>query len=87
MIFASSVCPIGFLADKYGRKWVFVGSMAAEILSCYILLTAINLESLCVGMFLMGFAHPGRMIVAMSYADEFLPSKQKQWLFPINQYS
>jgi MFS family permease len=38
VITASSVIPIGYLADIYGRKWVFVASMISEIISCYLLL-------------------------------------------------
>lgn len=75
VITASSVFPIGYLADVYGRKWVFVGSMVSEIISCYILLQATTLTSLYVGMFIMGTGHPGRFVVAINYVDEFLTSR------------
>lgn len=75
VITASSIVPVGFLSDKYGRKWVFVGTMFSEIISCYILLTAQSLDMLYVGMFIMGLGHPGRFIVSLAYSDEFLTQK------------
>ena len=72
VICASSIVPVGFLSDKYGRKWVFVGTMFSEIISCYTLLTAKSLDMLYVGMFIMGLGHPGRFIVSLAYSDEFL---------------
>jgi MFS transporter, putative metabolite transport protein len=83
VISASSIVPVGYLSDRFGRKWIFVGTMISEIISCYILLTALSLDMLYAGMFIMGLGHPGRFIVAMSYADEFLTAKQKQILMPL----
>jgi MFS family permease len=72
VIIAVTICPVGYLSDKLGRKWVFIGSMVIEIISCYILLTANTINKLYAGMLLMGMAHPGRNIVVINYADEFL---------------
>lgn len=77
VITASSIIPVGYLSDRFGRKWVFVGTMVSEIISCYILLTATSLDYLYIGMFIMGTGHPGRFIVAVAYADEFLTQRQK----------
>ena len=71
-ILASSVIPVGYLSDLYGRKWVFIGSMISEIVSCYIMLIAKSLDQLYVAMVIMGAGQPGRFIVAVNYADEFL---------------
>jgi len=38
VITASSILPVGYFADVYGRKNVFAASMVSEIVSCYILL-------------------------------------------------
>lgn len=84
-IIASSIVPIGYLSDVYGRKWVFVGSMISEIISCYLMLIATTLDQLYVAMVIMGCGHPGRFIVAVNYADEFLTKRQKQYLLPLNQ--
>jgi len=84
VITASSIMPVGYLADLYGRKWVFVISMCSEIVSCYILLQATTLNALYIGMFAMGLGHPGRFVVAINYIDEFLTSRQKNFLLPFN---
>ena len=75
VISASSLCPVGYLSDKFGRKWVFVCTMISEIISCYILMIATSLDMLYLGMYVMGLGHPGRFIVSMAYADEFLTQK------------
>ena len=75
VISASSLCPVGYLSDKFGRTWVFVCTMISEIISCYILMIATSLDMLYLGMYVMGLGHPGRFIVSMAYADEFLTQK------------
>jgi hypothetical protein len=35
-------------------------------------------------MLFLGFSHPGRVIVAVSYADEFLNKEQRPYLMPMN---
>ena len=35
-------------------------------------------------MLFLGFSHPGRVIVAVSYADEFLNKEQRPYLMPLN---
>jgi len=35
-------------------------------------------------MLFLGFSHPGRVIVAISYADEFLNKEQRPYLMPMN---
>ena len=84
-IIASSIIPVGYISDVYGRKWVFIGSMISEILSCYLMLIATSLDQLYIAMVLMGCGHPGRFIVAVNYADEFLSKRQKEFLLPLNQ--
>lgn len=85
VILASSVIPIGLLSDVYGRKKVFLGSMLSEIISCYGLLIATSLDQLYVYMVIMGLGHPGRFIVAVNYADEFLTKNQARYLLPLGQ--
>ena len=59
--------------------------MISEIVSCYLMLYATTLDQLYVAMVIMGCGHPGRFIVAVNYADEFLTNRQKQYLLPLNQ--
>lgn len=84
VIVASSLIPIGWLSDRYGRKWVFIFSMLVEVIACYLLIfgSHINILYLCIG--LLGVSHPGRNIVALSYADEFLHKDQQKFLIPMN---
>lgn len=83
VILASSVIPVGFLSDVYGRKKVFLGSMISEIISCYGFIMATSLDQLYVYMVIMGLGHPGRFIVAVNYADEFLTKNQGRYLIPM----
>lgn len=83
VIFASSICPVGYISDVLGRKKVFIGTMFTEIISCYIFMVATSLEQLYIGMFFMGLGHPGRFIVAIAYADEFLTAKQRSSVLPL----
>jgi len=75
VIIASSIIPVGLLSDTYGRKWIFIGSMLIEICGCYLLLIGRHIYILYTCMILLGTAHPGRCIVGLSYADEFLHRK------------
>jgi len=75
VIVATTVCPVGYLSDLLGRKWVFIGSMISEIISCYLMVTAGTMEMLYVSMLVMGMGHPGRFIVSVHYADEFLTQR------------
>lgn len=86
VISASSLLPVGYLADLYGRKWVLVGTMISEIISCYILLVATTLNGLYIGLYVMGLGHPGRFVVAINYVDEFFTARQKNFLLPFNQF-
>lgn len=59
--------------------------MLVEVIACYLLIfgSHINILYLCIG--LLGVSHPGRNIVALSYADEFLHKDQQKFLIPMNQ--
>jgi len=84
VITASSLIPVGYLSDKYGRKWVFTGTNFIDILACYVLIIATKIEMLYLGMFLIGMGHPGRMIVAFQYCDEFVAEHHKALIMPMN---
>lgn len=85
VIVATTLIPVGYLSDIYGRKWVFVASIAGVIVACIGLLLATKIEHLFVFLFMLGLSHPGRSIVAISYADEFLHKEQNGYLVPLNQ--
>jgi len=75
VIMATTICPMGYLSDVFGRKWVFILSMVSEIISCSLMLTTTSLDQLYVAMLIMGMGHPGRFIVAINYSDEFLTKR------------
>ena len=85
VITASSLVPVGYLSDILGRKVMVIFTMITEIISGYILIVATSLDQLYLGMFFMGLGHPGRFIVCIAYADEFMTVKQKQLLMPLSQ--
>ena len=87
VIVASSLIPVGYISDQIGRKWVFVASTLLVIGACTGLYFSTALEQLYLCLFVLGLSHPGRCIVALSYADEFLNSDQKSYLVPLNQLS
>lgn len=70
---ASTIVPVGFLSDLYGRRWIFLATVAVLLASCIGFIVARSLDELYVYMFLMGVSFPGRIIVATNYAQEFLP--------------
>jgi MFS family permease len=83
-IIATSLIPIGYLSDWVGRKWIFICNTLITILGCMLLYVANSIEHICIGMFILGMSGPGRMIVCLVYADEFLNDDQKAMLMPLN---
>lgn len=84
VIMATTLVPIGWLSDKYGRKWIFILSMLIEIIACYLLIIGSHIHVLYICITLLGMSHPGRNIVALTYADEFLHKQQQKYLIPMN---
>lgn len=83
-IIATSLIPVGYLGDQLGRKWVFIVNTLITILGCVILYLAGSITHICIGMFVLGISGPGRAIVTIVYADEFLSNEQKPILMPLN---
>lgn len=73
VLVASTIIPVGLLSDIYGRRYIFIGSLAMLLGACIGFLLARSLDELYVYMFMMGLTFPGRIIVATNYAQEFLP--------------
>lgn len=46
--------------------------MGIEVVACYALIVGSHIHVLYMCITLLGVSHPGRNIVALSYADEFL---------------
>lgn len=84
---ASSIVPIGLLSDLYGRKWIFVGTIIVLIMACIGFLFAKSLDELYVYMFLLGFTLPGRIIVGINFAQEFLKESWINYVQPTIQYA
>lgn len=83
IIIATSIIPVGYLSDVFGRKSIFICNVVLTILSCIWLFVANNVEHLWIGMLISGMTVPGRMIVATAYADEFLDEGKRIWLVPL----
>jgi MFS family permease len=85
VLVASTVVPVGLLADIYGRKWIFVGTLIVLIVACVGFIYAKSLEELYVYMFLLGTTFPGRIIVGINYAQEFQKESWVEYIQPFNQ--
>jgi MFS family permease len=77
---ASTIIPVGFLSDVYGRKIIFLITLFILLGACVGMMLARTLDELYVYMFLMGITFPGRLIVATNYAQEFLPAKMHGYI-------
>ena len=60
------------LADKYGRKWIFIISMIISAIGQLGLLITSNLYEAYIYMLLIGTAFSGKNIVGLNYMLEFL---------------
>jgi len=85
VLVASTVVPVGYLSDVFGRKWIFVITLLLLAVACLGLLMAQSVDELYVYMFLLGVTFPGRIIVGMNYAYEFQTSRWKEYVQPLNQ--
>ena len=68
ILFASTIVPVGFLSDIFGRKWIFVVTLFIVLISVVGFILARSIEELYVYMFLLGTTFPGRIIVGVNYA-------------------
>ena len=68
MLSASTIIPVGFLSDYFGRKWIFILSLVLLAICCTGFLIAKSLEELYLFMFIQGATFPGRIIVGVNYA-------------------
>lgn len=80
VIFASTVVPVGFLSDILGRKWIFIITLCLLLIACYGFIQARSLNELYIYMFILGTTYPGRMIVGVNYAYEFLLESWKEYV-------
>jgi MFS family permease len=71
ILVASTVIPVGYLSDRFGRKWVFLITLVVLAISCAGFIFAKTLEELYIYMFLLGTTFPGRIIIGQNFAMEF----------------
>ncbi|QEE40688.1 MFS transporter [Methylobacterium sp. WL1] len=71
-----STC-VGFLADRFGRKWTMVGSIAAYcVLSCAVAF-AWSHDSLLVLRILQGIGLGAEVPLVFTYLSEFIPARRR----------
>ena len=85
VLVASTVVPVGLLSDIIGRKWIFVTTLIILIVSEVGFIYASSLDMLYASMFLLGLTFPGRIIVGINYAQEFLLQSWIEGVQPLNQ--
>jgi MFS family permease len=71
ILVGSTIIPVGYLADRYGRKWVFVITLLVLAIACIGFIFAKTIEELYIYMFLLGTTFPGRIIIGVNFAMEF----------------
>jgi MFS family permease len=84
VLVSSTIIPVGYLSDILGRKWLFVATLLLLLVALIGFYFATSLDQLYIFMFLFGMSFPGRIIVGINYAYEFLPSDLKVYVQPIN---
>lgn len=67
----------GFVADRFGRKWVFAATLVLYSVATGFCGLAWNYESLLVFRFLVGFGLGGELPVAATLMAEYSPSAQR----------
>lgn len=67
ILVASTIVPVGMLSDWYGRKGLFLATIATLLGSSLGFLYATSLDELYLYMFLLGMTFPGRIVVATNY--------------------
>lgn len=58
------------MADKYGRLLVLYLSFGLQLFALFALVLTNNLRIAIFFVFILGFSHPGKNIVALNYALE-----------------
>jgi len=71
VIVSSTIVPVGYLSDQWGRKWLFIGTLGLLLVALTGFFFATSLDQLYIFMFLFGMTFPGRIIVGINYAYEF----------------
>ena len=64
------------LADIYGRKWVYIGSMTLQLLSMVATFFSTSIVTTIVIMFFLGFSSVGRCAITFLYLMELLPQNR-----------
>jgi|LauGreDrversion4_2_1035121.scaffolds.fasta_scaffold514206_1 MFS family permease len=65
------------MADIYGRKWVYIGSMVLQLLSMIATFFSTRIEVTIVIMFFLGFSSVGRCALSFLYLMELVPQKKQ----------
>ena len=70
----STIILVPKLSDLYGRRWLFIVTMAVSTVAQFVLLVSDDLLVAQIMMFFLGTTFGGKMIVALSYLIEFMTS-------------
>lgn len=65
--------PATILADKFGRKYVFVLAIVISVITQILLIYVDNFHNAVAFMFVLGMTYPGRQIVGTFYITELIP--------------
>jgi MFS family permease len=77
---AATILIIPRLADRYGRKWVFINSLIVTMVIMLLLIyVSTNINETIVYMFIAGGASSGRTTTGFVYCSEFLAPRWRIW--------
>ena len=81
-----TILPVPVLADKYGRYWMMVGTLATGLLSLLLLMVVSDFKMALLLMGLQGMTFAGRLVVNLNYILEFFNLDQQEKMMGIYLY-
>jgi MFS family permease len=70
-------------ADTKGRKYIILGGLVVQVVTCTAFMINTDLKGAAILMIVLGMVHPTKNIVFFNYAVEVMPVKHKQLIVNI----
>jgi hypothetical protein len=70
-------------ADSRGRKYIILGGLTVQVVTCTAFIVNKSLKGAAILMIVLGMVHPTKNIVFFNYSVELMPAKHKNLLVNI----